>query len=63
MGKVARKRAVKDPFFTNENLLEVLTIDQWLSLHSKITESEQRKYPNAKKAAELKASPLYKALK
>lgn len=37
------------------------TIDQWLK--EDITEEDMEQYPNAKKAAELKKTKLYKALK
>lgn len=41
--------------------LPALTVDAWLKLD--ITDTYCRLYPNAKKAAELKKTKLYKALK
>lgn len=39
------------------------TVEDWLSFTTLITEYDIERYPNAKKAAELKNSKLYKALK
>lgn len=41
---------------------ETWTVDYWLNRKLKISEADIENYPNAKRAAEIKSSPLYKAL-
>lgn len=40
---------------------KLMTVDEWTNLE-KISEKDQLEYPNARTAAAIKSSPLYKAL-
>jgi hypothetical protein len=44
----------------DELLKPFRSVDGWMSC--KISEEDQKDYPNAKRAAEIKSCPLYKAL-